>query len=69
MKLYTIAEVAEILRYSRKTLYRWARAGTLPAVRVGGQLRVPASAVDKILQEVDDGHQAEPTGQAEQSSK
>ena len=35
-------EVAAQLRVSEQTAYRWTRSGQLPAVRIGGTVRVPA---------------------------
>ena len=40
-KLLRVSEVAEQLRVNPQTAYRWIREGTLPAVRVGGTVRVP----------------------------
>ena len=33
-RLLTVAEVAEELRVTRGTAYRWIRTGSLPAVRI-----------------------------------
>lgn len=41
----TIAEVAEIMRVSKMTVYRLVHAGDMPAVRVGRSFRVHESAV------------------------
>jgi excisionase family DNA binding protein len=41
-KLLTVAEVSEELRVTQGTAYRWIREGSLPAVRVGGTVRVPS---------------------------
>ena len=38
--LLTRAEAAELLKVSPRTLYRLSRAGTLPIVRVGRQVRI-----------------------------
>ncbi|MBE6483434.1 helix-turn-helix domain-containing protein [Actinobaculum sp. 352] len=48
-QFYTVAEVAELTRVSRMTVYRMVHSGELPAVRVGGSYRVPKSAVDELL--------------------
>ena len=40
--LYTIVEVAQILRVSKMTVYRMVHSGDLPAIRVGKSYRVPA---------------------------
>ncbi|MCI7304743.1 MULTISPECIES: helix-turn-helix domain-containing protein [Trueperella] len=45
----TVAEVADLARVSRMTVYRMIHSGELPAVRVGGSYRVPKSAVDALL--------------------
>lgn len=45
----TVAEVAELARVSRMTVYRMVHAGDLPAVRVGNSYRVPTEAVDELL--------------------
>lgn len=38
--LMTVAEVAEVLRVSRMTVYRLIKAGELTAIRVGKNYRV-----------------------------
>jgi excisionase family DNA binding protein len=40
MKLYTIAEAAELLRISRTSCYRLVYSGELAVHRVGGSLRI-----------------------------
>jgi len=45
----TVAEVAELARVSRMTVYRMVHSGELPAVRVGNSYRVPTEAVDELL--------------------
>jgi excisionase family DNA binding protein len=45
----TAQEVADRLRVHRRTIYRWARDGRLPAVRVGGAWRIPRSAVCRLM--------------------
>jgi excisionase family DNA binding protein len=48
-KLLTVAEVSEELRVTRGTAYRWIREGSLPAVRVGGTVRIPSKLlVDRL---------------------
>lgn len=46
----TVAEVAELARVSRMTVYRMVHAGELPAIRVGKSFRVPQAAVEDMLQ-------------------
>ena len=47
----TIAEVADIMRVSKMTVYRLVHAGELPAVRVGRSFRVHETAVDAYLKD------------------
>jgi excisionase family DNA binding protein len=49
----TVAEVADMLRVSRMTVYRWVHAGDLPAVRFGRSFRVPQAAVDSFMAEAE----------------
>lgn len=44
----TPAEVAAQLRVSRGTVYRLIESGLLRARRIGGQWRIPESAVDEV---------------------
>ncbi|MHA2787971.1 helix-turn-helix domain-containing protein [Corynebacterium sp. S7] len=48
-KFLTVAEVAEIMRVSKMTVYRLVHSGELPAVRVGRSFRVHESAVTEYL--------------------
>ena len=48
-KYYTIAEVSEIVRVSRRTLYAWSDTGKLKTVKIGRGLRVPQAELDRIL--------------------
>jgi len=49
----TVAEVAEMLRVSRMTVYRWIHAGELPAVRFGRSFRVPQQAVEAFMEQAE----------------
>lgn len=49
-RFLTVAEVADMCRVSRMTVYRWVHAGDLPAVRFGKSFRVPQDAA-KIFME------------------
>ncbi|MBD7956084.1 helix-turn-helix domain-containing protein [Microbacterium sp. Sa4CUA7] len=50
MRFLTVAEVADLMRVSKMTVYRLVHAGELPAVRFGRSYRVPESAVRDALQ-------------------
>ena len=47
----TVAEVADMLRVSRMTVYRWVHAGERPAVRFGRSFRVPEQAIAVFMEE------------------
>ncbi|MDO5732112.1 helix-turn-helix domain-containing protein [Corynebacterium sphenisci] len=46
----TVAEVADIMRVSKMTVYRLVHSGELPAVRVGRSFRVHEKAVAEYLE-------------------
>jgi excisionase family DNA binding protein len=48
-RFLTVAEVAEIMRVSKMTVYRLVHSGEMPAVRVGRSFRVPQDAVETYL--------------------
>jgi excisionase family DNA binding protein len=50
VRFLTVAEVAELMRVSKMTVYRLVHAGELPAVRFGRSYRVPESAVIAAMQ-------------------
>lgn len=47
-KLYKVEEVAEILKVSKKTIYRMIKSGKLKAVKVG-QWRIKKEDLNKLL--------------------
>lgn len=49
MKLYTKAELAELLRVSAATIQRMIASGRLPVVRIGGSVRITQETVDRLL--------------------
>ncbi|MCU1632733.1 MAG: AlpA family transcriptional regulator [Micrococcaceae bacterium] len=50
VQFLTVAEVADLMRVSKMTVYRLVHAGDLPAVQFGRSYRVPESAVEEFLQ-------------------
>lgn len=50
VRFLTVAEVAEVMRVSKMTVYRLVHSGELPAVRFGRSYRVPENAVKAHLQ-------------------
>lgn len=47
---YSVAEVAERLGVSRNTVYRAAKKGDLPSMRVSGRLLIPRAALERKLE-------------------
>lgn len=43
---YTPDEFAKIVHVHPNTVRLWAREGTIPSIRMGGLIRIPASALD-----------------------
>jgi excisionase family DNA binding protein len=48
-RFLTVAEVADMMRVSRMTVYRLVHSGELPAIRFGRSFRVPESAVQVAM--------------------
>jgi excisionase family DNA binding protein len=48
---YTLPEVAEKLKVSRRTVYRWVQAGELPAYKLGGEFRITERDLEQFLEE------------------
>lgn len=48
-KFLTVAEVAEMMRVSKMTVYRMVHSGELPAARLGRSFRVPLHAVEEYI--------------------
>lgn len=49
VRFLTVAEVAQMMRVSKMTVYRMVHAGELPAIRFGRSFRVPESAIADAL--------------------
>lgn len=49
IRFLTVAEVADVMRVSKMTVYRLVHSGELPAVRFGRSYRVPERAVHDYL--------------------
>ena len=47
---YTLAEIAQRLKVSYRTVYRWVQAGELPAYKLGTEWRVAESDLRAFLQ-------------------
>ncbi len=51
MEVYTVAEIADILKLSLKSIYNHINKGNIKAVRIGTALRVTQDELDRILKE------------------
>ena len=57
IKVYTIAEVMEILQLSRRTIYNYIKAKQLKAVKIGRAWRVTEKALNDFLENgTEDGY-------------
>lgn len=50
-KLLTVKEVAEMLRVHQRTAYRLITGGSIRAIKIGSQWRVPESALMDFLEQ------------------
>jgi len=48
IKLYTLDEVADIFKVTRRTLYTWIKTGQLKAVKTGKYWRVSEQALQEF---------------------
>ena len=48
-KLYTVAETADMLRVSRRTLDRWISAGVVTSFKIRGRRLVPSWEVRRLV--------------------
>ena len=49
--LLTVKEVAELLRVHQRTAYRLITGGTIRAVKIGSQWRVPEKALTEFIEQ------------------
>lgn len=49
IKVYTLDEVADILKVSRRTLYTYIKEGKLPAVKMGKYWRVSQDTLESFI--------------------
>jgi len=48
-KVMTVQEVADYLRISRTTAWRWCNEGRLPAFRIGREWRIKREALEETI--------------------
>ena len=66
-RLLTTREIVDLLQLDRVTIYKMLKDGTLPALRVGGQWRFSAEAIDSWLKTQRGEVVPEPLAQATES--
>lgn len=49
IKVFTLDEVADILKVTKRTLYNYVKAGKLPAVKVGKYWRVSEESLQAFI--------------------
>lgn len=49
IKVYTLDEVADILKVTKRTLYNYVKAGKLPAVKIGKYWRVSEESLQTFI--------------------
>ena len=49
-ELFTVAEVAAILKLNQQTVRNWIDAGQLPALRIGRRVRIRRTVLEDILE-------------------
>ena len=47
---FTVEEVAERLKVSHMTVYRWIKAGQLAAYKIGGEFRITERDIEGFLE-------------------
>lgn len=47
--LLTVGEVADYLRITKGTVWRWCRIGKLPAIKIGHQWRIRREGLEEMI--------------------
>lgn len=50
MQLLTVEEASKILKVSKKTLYRWLRAGVIPYCKIGKAVRIKQEDLQELVE-------------------
>lgn len=50
IEVYTLKEIEDLLRVTRRTLYNWIKSGKLKAFRVGKEWRITKEALEEFTQ-------------------
>ena len=52
---YKVSEISTLFRVSKQAVYSWIAEGKLKAIRVGGTVRIPKSALEPFIQPIEPG--------------
>lgn len=58
-KMYTVKEIADHFRVSRQAVYDWINRGDLRALRLGDRIRIPQSALNAFIRQVEPGERVD----------
>jgi len=50
-KTYTLQEIAEILKISEITIYRYIKKGKIKAIKIGKKWRIKSEELERILKD------------------
>jgi excisionase family DNA binding protein len=56
-KLLNTKELAEYLKLTKVTIYKYAKEGKIPACRVGSRWRFDKNQIDELLKKGEEGNQ------------
>ena len=59
IKVYTTDEALEVLKVTRRTLYRYIKAGQIKAIRMGREYRITEDALKDFLERGTDSNYLE----------
>ena len=59
IKVYTTDEALEVLKVTRRTLYRYIKAGQIKAIRMGREYRITEDALKDFLERATDSNYLE----------
>ena len=59
LKVYTTDEALEVLKVTRRTLYRYIKAGQIKAIRMGREYRITEDALKDFLERGTDSNYLE----------
>jgi len=62
-EIMTLEETAKYLKIGKSTLYKMAREGKIPAVKITNQWRLRKEDIDRWLQEITKRRRKQPTSQ------